>query len=165
MSLRRQPTIDELQKIFAGRLLVPRLFGVLESAHDRALAKFDLTVRQASILASCDIGEASTQAELARIYSLEASSINRLVERLVKKGFLVRHRSKADRRQVFLRITEPGKKCLWEAIPFAVEVARVAWRGVTEQEKRAFESLVNKVVRNLDETFGPEKHHKNKGVL
>jgi DNA-binding MarR family transcriptional regulator len=157
----RKHNVDELQKIFVGRLLVPRLFGVLESAHDRVLAEFDLTVRQASLLASCDLGEAATQAELARIYSLEASSINRMVERLVKKGFLVRHRSKADRRQVFLRITDAGKNCLWEAVPAAVEVARRAWKGVTDQEKAAFESLVNKVVKNLDVTTGPPKHHIN----
>ena len=147
-----------MQKIFAGRLLVPKLFGVLESAHDRALAPFDLTVRQASLLASCDIGEANTQAELAHIYSLEASSINRLVERLVKKGFLLRKRSKADRRQIFLEITPEGKKCLWEAVPASVQVAKKAWKGVTDEEKAIFEGLVKKVVTNLNETSGPQQH-------
>jgi MarR family multiple antibiotic resistance transcriptional regulator len=157
--LARKPSIEELQKIFAGRLLVPKLFGVLEAAHDRALARFDLTVRQASLLASCDIGEAHTQAELAHIYSLEASSINRLVERLVKKGFLARKRSKSDRRQIFLDITEEGRRCLWDAIPVSVSVAKKAWKGVTDEEKAAFESLVKKVVANLNETSGPLKHH------
>jgi DNA-binding MarR family transcriptional regulator len=157
--LGRKYSIEELQKIFAGRLLVPKLFGVLESAQDRALAEFDLTVRQASILASCDIGEAHTQSELAHIYSLEASSINRLVERLVKKGFLHRRRSNSDRRQIFLHITEEGHRHLWEAIPAAISVAKKAWKGVTDEEKAAFESLVKKVVANLSETSGPPQHH------
>ena len=161
----RKYTVDELQRIFIGRLLVPKLFGVLEIAHDRALAPFDLTLRQASLLASCDIGEGHTQADLARIYSLEASSINRMVERLVKKGFLVRKRSKSDRRQVFLAITPSGKDCLWEAIPASVEVAKRAWRGVTEQERAALQSIVGKVVENLDETSGSLQHHtKQKGA-
>ena len=135
--------------------MVPKLFGVLEAAHDRALAPFDLTVRQASLLASCDIGEAKTQSELAEIYSLEASSINRLVERLVKKGFLQRKRSKADRRQVFLEITAEGRRCLWDAIPAAAGVAKQAWKGVTEEEKTSFASLVRKVVANVTEISGP----------
>jgi DNA-binding MarR family transcriptional regulator len=155
--LRRKPSIEELQKIFAGRLLIPKLYGVFEAAHDRALAEFDLTVRQASILGSCDIGEAKTQSELAHIYSLEASSINRLVERLVKKGFLQRTRSKTDRRQIFLSITAEGHRHLWEAIPAAVQVAKKAWHGVTDEEKAALASIVEKVTKNL-ETSGPRQH-------
>jgi DNA-binding MarR family transcriptional regulator len=155
-------TVEELQKIFAGRLLVPRLFGVLESAHDRVLAPFDLTVRQISILGSCDIGEANTQSELAQIYSLEVSSINRLVERLVKKGFLRRKRNKADRRQIFLEITEEGRSHLWQAIPESARVAKQAWKNVTDQEKAALKSLTEKVVANLDESFRPQPHQNKK---
>lgn len=149
-------TVEELQKIFVGRLLVPKLHGALQDAHDRKLAAFDLTTRQASLLASCDIGEANTQGELAEIYRLEASSINRMVERLVKKGFLLRKRSKGDRRQVFLEITPEGKKCLWEAIPVAVATSKQAWKGVTDQEKAALESIVNKVLANLNVTPGSQ---------
>ncbi len=157
--MRPKPSIEELQKIFVGRILVPKLHGLLLEAHDRELARFDLTTRQATILASCDIGEANTQSQLAEIYGLEASSINRLVDRLVKKGFLLRKRSKADRRQVFLEITSVGRNCLWEAIPVAAAVARRAWKNVTEQEKAALESVVNKVVANLNATSGPRKNH------
>jgi DNA-binding MarR family transcriptional regulator len=157
--LRHKPSIDELKKIFVGRVLVPKLHGILTEAHDRELAVFDLTTRQASILASCEIGEANTQAQLADIYSLEASSINRLVDRLVRKGFLLRKRSKADRRQVFLEITPAGKKCLWDAIPVASSIAERAWRGVTDGEKATLESIVNKVAANLNVTSVPRKHH------
>jgi DNA-binding MarR family transcriptional regulator len=130
----------------------------LQDAHDRELAPFDLTTRQASLLASCDIGEANTQSELARLYSLEASSINRLVDRLVKKRFLLRKRSKADRRQIFLEITPEGKKVLWEAVPVAAAVAKQAWKGVSELEKLALESIVKKVVANLDATSERRKN-------
>ena len=154
----RAPQIEELNKIFVGRLLVPKLYGLLQAAHDHVLADFDLTVRQASLLASCDIGEANTQSDLAKIYSIEASSINRLVERLVKKGFLHRRRSKADRRQIFLEITLEGQRCLWSAIPVAAEVAKQVWKGVTEQEKVALASIVTKIENNLNGTSSPGKH-------
>jgi DNA-binding MarR family transcriptional regulator len=149
----------DVQKLFVGRLLVPRLYGVLVQAHDHALIKVDLTVRQGMILVSCTLGEARTQAELARIYGLEASSINRLVNRLVKKGFVHRRRSKTDRRQIFIEITPAGADCLSKGIPISADIERRAWKGVTELEKVAFESIVKKVVKNLDETSGPLKHH------
>ena len=106
-------SVEQLQKIFVGRLLVPKLHGALQEVYDRELVAFDLTTRQASILASCDIGEATTMHDLAKIYNLEPSSITRLVERLVKKGLLSRKRSKSDRRQVTIEITPQGKKRLW----------------------------------------------------
>ena len=160
ISLRRPLQIEELQKVFVGRLLVPKLYGLLQIAHDHALGDFDLTVRQASLLASCDLGEAKTQSDLVRIYGIEASSINRLVDRLVKKSFLHRCRSKVDRRQIFLQITPQGQKCLWDAVPVAAEIAKRAWKGVTEQEKAALASIVNKVAKNVNEMPGPLKHPK-----
>jgi DNA-binding MarR family transcriptional regulator len=149
----------ELQKLFVGRLLVPRLYGVLIQAHDQALEKVGLTVRQGMILVSCTLGETKTQAELARIYGLEASSINRLVERLVKKGFVHRRRSKTDRRQMFIEVTPAGAVCLSKGVPISADIERRAWKGVTELEKVAFESVVKKVVKNLGETSGPLQHH------
>lgn len=148
-------TVDELQKTFKGRLLVPKLQGALQEAYDRKLAPFGLTTRQASILGSCDIREATTMHDLARIYSLEPSSITRLVERLVKKGLLSRKRSRSDRRHVAIEITPQGKKQLWDAMPVAAEVAKVAWKDVTEQERSALESIVQKVTRNLETHYGP----------
>lgn len=140
-----------------GRLLVPKLHGLLQEAFDRKLEAFDLTTRQANLLASCELGEALTQTDLARIYSLDASSINRLVDRLVKKGFLLRKRSKADRRLIFLQITPLGSKCLWEAVPEATQLAKQVWHGVTEDERAALASIVDKVSKNL-ETSGPPQH-------
>ena len=152
-------SVAELQKVFIGRLLVPKLHGALQEVFDRELSSFGLTTRQASILASCDIGEATTMHDLARIYNLEPSSITRLVERLVKKGLLTRKRSKADRRHVAIEITLQGKKQLWEAIPVATEVAKNAWKTVTEQERAALESIVEKVTRNLETHYGPLHHN------
>lgn len=140
-------------------MLVPKLHNTLQEAYDRELVAFDLTKSQATLLASVDLGEASTQAELAKIYRLEASSINRMVDRLVKKRFLLRKRSKADRRQIFLEITSEGKECLWNAVPVAAAIAKRAWKGVTEEERAALESIVGKVVANLDATSGPRKNH------
>lgn len=149
--MRQKPEIEEVKKVFVGRLLVPKLFHALKHEYDRVLDPFGLTKQQASILGSCDIGEARTAADLAKIYHLDASSIVRAVERLEKKGFLVRSRSKEDRRQVVLQITPKGRQRLWEAVPAAMEVARQAWRGVTDAEMDALRRIVAKVLSNLNE--------------
>ena len=136
--------------VFVGRLLLPKLVNRLTEAHDRALAVIGLTVKQAAILLSCDLKEANTPAELASMYGLEVSSITRMVERLERKGLLRHVRNRADRREVILQITARGKQALRRAIPIASQVARDAWKGVTRNEKVVLDTIVTKVMSNLN---------------
>ncbi len=47
-------------------------------------------------------------AELSRVMSYDSGSMTRLLDRLEKKGFIVRTRSDADRRMVKLELTQQG---------------------------------------------------------
>lgn len=132
-----------------GRLLLGRVMGSLVTAHDRALAPLGLTTYQGNMLLNCMRQEGNTPAELAALNGLYVSTITRMVDRLEKKGLLTRTRSDQDRRQVILRITPKGRAIVRKAIPVARRVAFDAWRGVTEQERNALRSMVDKILRNL----------------
>lgn len=83
-----------------------------------------------------------------------------MVDRLEKKGLLTRTRSDKDRRQVILRITPKGRAMVRKGIPVARRVALEAWRGVTEQERNALRSIVDKILRNLGHNPGKFGRHK-----
>ncbi len=142
-------TPARIRRLFVGRLLLLRVVGALEEANDRALLPLGLTTRQGVLLLSCELGEAGTPAELARIYGQEASSITRMIERLERKGLLTRVHSRADRRQVLLKVTPRARRCLRAALPVAAAVATRAWRGVTAQERKTLRRIVSKVLGNL----------------
>jgi len=148
--------------IFVGRLLLPKLVNRLTEAHDRALAAIGLTVKQAAILLSCDLKEANTPAELAGMYGLEVSSITRMVERLERKGLLKHVRNRADRRQVILQITARGKQALRQAVPIASQVASQAWQGVTKNERVVLDTIVTKVMNNLNHRGAQKQMNKLK---
>ncbi|MGH9864193.1 MAG: MarR family winged helix-turn-helix transcriptional regulator [Candidatus Acidiferrales bacterium] len=125
------------------------MLGSLITAHDRALAPLGLTAHQGSMLLNCARQEGNTPAELAALNGLYVSTITRMVDRLERKGLLTRTRSQKDKRQVILRITPKGLAVVHRGIPIAQRVALEAWRGVTEQERNALRSIVDKILRNL----------------
>lgn len=140
---------------FIARLYLPRVVAEGFAMQDRALAPIGLTTRQALILLSCDLGEASTAAEMAALYGLEVSSITRLVDRLEKKRLIERTRSRVDRRKSMLSLTSSGKAALKEAVRIATPKAIAMWKGVSEKERRMLAAIVEKVLKNLNE-MGPQ---------
>lgn len=139
---------------FIARLLLPRVVATAFEMQDRALAPIGLTARQALVLLSCDLEEASTAVKLAELYGLEVSSITRLVDRLEKKRLMERTRSRTDRRKTILSLTPSGKAALKEAVKIATPKAVAMWKGVSEKERKTLAAIVNKVLKNLDQ-MGP----------
>lgn len=73
------------------------------------MQELGVTSTQASMLWLLSSGQCIGAAELARQYGIDASAVTRLLDRLEKRGLLVRLRSEDDRRVVKLRLTEQGK--------------------------------------------------------
>lgn len=144
----------DLDRVFVGRRLLGRVYGALLAAHDEALGPFGITVYQGSVLLNVARQEANTPAALAALNGLDISTMSRMIDRLEKKGLLTRAHSTKDRRQVLVRITPKGRAIVRKGLPVAQRVALRAWRGVTEQERQAFRSLVQKVLTNLGHTQG-----------
>lgn len=142
---------------FIFRLLLPKVVARVFEVQDRALALIGLTARQALILLSCDLEEASTAAELAALYGLEASSITRLVDRLEKKRLIERTRNRSDRRKAILVLTAKGKAVLQRAVKIAGPIARTTWKGVTEEERKTLAAIIAKVLNNLKQAAPAEK--------
>jgi len=141
---------------FIARLILPRVTAAAFEMQDRALAPIGLTTRQALVLLSCDLGEAGTAVELAALYGLEASSITRLVDRLERKRLIARSRSSEDRRKTMLSLTARGKAALEQAVKIATPRAIAMWKGVSEKERETLATILNKVLKNLEE-MGPHK--------
>ncbi|GLQ49891.1 MarR family winged helix-turn-helix transcriptional regulator [Dyella flava] len=75
--------------------------------HTEALG--GITGMQASVLQLVTSCRGVTSIEIARLYKLQPSSITGLVDRLVKKGLVLRVPSDDDRRVAYLRATSEGE--------------------------------------------------------
>jgi DNA-binding MarR family transcriptional regulator len=75
----------------------------------RKIAEDELTVAQYRVLANINLG-ATILTELASNQGTSLPAMSKLVEGLVKRGFLIRTRRERDRRHVELTMTPKGRK-------------------------------------------------------
>ncbi|MEZ5572527.1 MAG: MarR family transcriptional regulator [Halioglobus sp.] len=85
--------------------------------HSRALDKdTGLTTPQLMVIRAIQEMDKPTVTAIARAVSLSQATVTTILNRLQKKGLLIRQRSKTDRRAVNLRLTAAGK-ALWKSAP------------------------------------------------
>ena len=75
---------------------------------DREAAACDLTPMEFAGVRLFPIDMEWTVTELAQMLSVDASSMSRVVNKLVDRGLLRRRRPREDRRLVFLKLTKDG---------------------------------------------------------
>jgi DNA-binding MarR family transcriptional regulator len=89
--------------------LYPRIYFACHSRHVRdPQTQKPLSRHQASVLDHLDEVEPTTLNDLARHMGVTASTMSLMIDRLERKGYVVRLRDAADRRRVHLRLTSGG---------------------------------------------------------
>lgn len=125
-----------------GRLITPRL------------APYGVTLIQFGMLNFCFQGRADTVSGLAILIPVDAGSLSRHVDKLVKQGLLRRRRSQRDRRVVRLELTDEGTALVRELTHVVLDVNAALLSGVSEDEKRCLVGVVGKIVENSARSSG-----------
>lgn len=86
------------------------------------------------------------QTQLSRESSLDTSTVQAVVMRLVDKGMLVRHRSKVDRRRWLVQLTELGTETLDRVMPAVLKIPNLLLEGLEDDERQEFHRMLVKVV-------------------
>lgn len=82
----------------------------LAKSVDIELAAHDITHAQGSIVLMLHSGHYSTAAELARELYIDSASITRMLDRLEKRGLIIRMPRGDDRRVINLKLSDEGNK-------------------------------------------------------
>src|ERR1700690_4620026 len=91
--------------------LYPRIFFACHTRHVRdPRTRLILSAHQASILDHLDEREPVTLLELARHMGVTASTMSLHVERLVRRGYVLRERDSHDARRLRVRISASGMR-------------------------------------------------------
>jgi DNA-binding MarR family transcriptional regulator len=91
---------------------------------------------------------ASTPFELSRAMSYDSGSMTRLLDRLEKKGFVVRTRSEADRRMVKLELTPQGHEAAQQLPSLGAAVLNEQLRGFSADEHATLIDLLARFIAN-----------------
>jgi MarR family transcriptional regulator, multiple antibiotic resistance protein MarR len=126
--------------------MLTRARNLLAKSLDAALAEYDITHTQGSILWLLASGNISTATDLARELYVDAASMTRMIDRLEKRKLTVRMPRGDDRRVINLRLTPTGHM-LAEKLPglYAAAMNR-SFTGFTVEEVAVLRRLLGKLL-------------------
>jgi DNA-binding MarR family transcriptional regulator len=115
-----------------------------ELAHDLSAAQYRALV----VLASRG---PRRMVDLAQLLGVEPSSLGRMCERLVRKGFVRRRRSRSDRRIVIVSLSPQGRRVLDDATAARRTVIREALAVLSAEQQSAATAALRALSRAAGE--------------
>ena len=109
------------------------------------LSVYDLTPVQYSVLYCLWENDQRSPKEIAERLKLENSTISGILERMEKKGLIVRNISKEDRRYIQVRLTDKGSALKNPVIESVEEVNEDVMSIFTETESVEFKNHLRKL--------------------
>ncbi|CAM2144419.1 MarR family transcriptional regulator, transcriptional regulator for hemolysin [Pararobbsia alpina] len=134
-----------------GYLLARVRSNLWNAVTQHTMQELGVTATQASMLSMLASGQCLAAAELARQYGIDASAVTRLLDRLEKRGLLVRVRSQDDRRVVKLRLTEQGSEFAERMPAIYEEVVDRLLRGFAPDEVSLLRSMLKRMQTNSND--------------
>jgi DNA-binding MarR family transcriptional regulator len=116
---------------------------------DGSLARHRLSIAMWRVLAVLANGGGRRQIDLADTTSIDASTLSRVVTRLVRMGLVTRTRSATNSREVLVRLTAKGRSILDRVIPNAIAAERSAIAGVPAKDLAVVRRSLRRMYQNL----------------
>ena len=116
----------------------------------KGLEDTDLSTGQPKVLAYLKSNEGKCQKEVAEACLIEPGSLTILLNRMEKQGMIERRFQGGNRKTRYLYLTDFGKEMADRVIACFYEVESMAFNGFTEEEKKSFRELSEKIANNLE---------------
>jgi MarR family transcriptional regulator for hemolysin len=91
-----------------------------------------------------------TQQEMGEIVFKDNASVTRMIELLVRSGYIIRNPHASDRRRAVLTVTDLGKKTIEDMHHVVIQNRKVALADISQEEIRMVTSVLNKIIANCD---------------
>ena len=122
---------------------------VAETFTAEALARRNVSLAMWRVLAALSNNGAQRQIDLVSMTSIDASTMSRLVTRLVRAGFATRSRSKTSNREVLIELSAKGRTAVEGLIPIAKDMEKLAIAGIPAKELEIVKSALRAMYANL----------------
>lgn len=132
--------------------MLVKLFHTVMSREEKAIIteEFkDITKNDMHIIEAIGIAEPRSMSMVAKRLCVTMGTLTTNMNSLEDKGYIIRERSKTDKRVVLVVLTEKGRKAFFHHRDFHKKMIRSAIRGLNEEEMKAF----IKCLKNLCDFF------------
>jgi DNA-binding MarR family transcriptional regulator len=127
---------------------------IAESFSQKVKAEHGITLSMWRVLASLHHKDGQFVSELARMTTIEVSTLSRMLGTMQRRGLVERRRPAlqavgSDARTVAIHLTEAGRALTEELIPEALRYEATALDGFTEDEARILKSMLQRLFDNM----------------
>jgi MarR family transcriptional regulator for hemolysin len=122
----------------------------VSAAFNASLAAEGGSVPAWLILTSLREARWRTQRELAGSLGIVGPTLTRHIDNLERQGWVVRHRAESDRRAVRVEITEAGIEAHGRMREAVIAFDRRLRSGLTRAQLDGLETVMDRLVRNVD---------------
>jgi DNA-binding MarR family transcriptional regulator len=125
-------------------------FALVESFTADALKANGLSIDMWRVLAALSNNSGGQrQVDLSGMTSIDASTMSRLVSRLVRVGLVTRSRSETSNREVVVALSGKGRALVQRLIPIAQALERKASAGLSAKELVVVKRLLSRMHQNF----------------
>lgn len=127
----------------------------LRAVATQQYATLDLGTTQAKFLRHIGHHAPLSQAELARATVTDPTLTGRALQTLLKRGWVRRKKSVADRRQYLLELSASGRRMLARVEREREQVAKRVYAALAERDRADFERVAKKLLDALEPADEP----------
>ena len=124
-------------------------FALVESFTAGALTPNDLSIAMWRVLAALSNNGEQRQVDLVEMTSIDASTMSRLVSRLVRMGLVTRSRSATSNREVVVELSPKGRALVERLIPIAKDLERTASTAISAKDLSVAKRALGRMYDNL----------------
>ena len=124
-------------------------FALVESFTADALTPHGLSIAMWRVLAALSNRGEQRQIDLVDMTSIDASTMSRLVTRLVRMGLVTRSRSATSNREVVVELSPKGRVLVQRLIPIAKKLEQTASAGLPAKDLAVAKRALGRMYDNL----------------
>ena len=124
-------------------------FALVESFTADALIGNGLSIAMWRVLAALSNRGEQRQIDLVDMTSIDASTMSRLVTRLVRMGLVTRSRSATSNREVVVELSPKGRVLVQRLIPIAKKLEQTASAGLPPKDLAVAKRALGRMYDNL----------------
>lgn len=130
--------------------LINRVGFAMVASFTATLAPHGLSIDMWRVVAALSNNSGgSRQVDLSSMTSIDASTMSRLVTRLVRAGLVTRSRSEQSSREVVVALSAKGRALVARIIPVASELEAVASVGIAAKDMAAMKRTLRAIYDNM----------------
>jgi len=109
----------------------------------------DITPEQWIVLDTINVNGTMSQKDIGSSSFKNAPTISRIIDNLVKKGFVSRISEEDDRRKTSISLTEKGKTLIAKCQQEVDSLRRLSWDNLTDEDYDDFTRVLDQIFDNF----------------